>query len=179
MLHEVYDKDKKLPANMKKASKLTYKAMHPGDNKQSVPLAIWWYLVDNKEFNSKQEFNANFWTGNAAVKDDKKTFVFTRICESAGGLAKSAEQKFSKIHLEQAGKYCSCHYSPMYCVPYWRSSYGKEMQICFNLSIPNRLSGVKILDVQVNEWWKIFIWFARNAGIWKDFVNYELFESFT
>ena len=98
MLHEVYDKDKKLPANMKKASKLTYKAMHPGDNKQSVPLAlaifdrsrsaaiesyypnrldissvlklvnIWWTIN-----NSKQEFNANFWIGNAAVKDDKKT----------------------------------------------------------------------------------------------------------
>ena len=40
LLHEVY-KDEKLPANMKKESKLTYKAMHPGDNKQSVPLAIW------------------------------------------------------------------------------------------------------------------------------------------
>ena len=40
LLHEVYDKDEKLPANMKKASKLSYKAMHPGDNKQSVPLAL-------------------------------------------------------------------------------------------------------------------------------------------
>ena len=112
--------------------------MHPGDNKQIVPLAlaifdqstsaaieiyypnrldassflklvnIWWTIND-----SKKEFNTNFRIGNAAVKDDKKTFVFTRICELAGGLAKSAEQKFSKIHHEQADKYCSCHYSPM------------------------------------------------------------------
>ena len=117
--------------------------MHPGDNKQIAPLAlaifnqstsaaiesyhpnqldassflklanIWWTIND-----SKKEFNTNFRIGNAAVKVDKKTFVFTRICELAGGLAKSAEQKFSKILLEQADKYCSCHYSPMYCVPY-------------------------------------------------------------
>ena len=40
LLHEVYDKDEKLPANIKKASKLSYKAMHPGDNKQSVLLAL-------------------------------------------------------------------------------------------------------------------------------------------
>ena len=40
LFHEVYDKDEKLPANMKKASKLSNKVMHPGDNKQSVPLAL-------------------------------------------------------------------------------------------------------------------------------------------
>ena len=40
LLHEVYDKDEKLPTNMKKVSKLSYKAMHPGDNKQTVPLAL-------------------------------------------------------------------------------------------------------------------------------------------
>ena len=97
LLHEVYDKDEKLPANIKKASKLSYKAMHPGDNKESVPLAlaifdrstsaaieiyypnrldassflklvnIWWTIN-----NSKQEFNKNFRTGNTADKDDKK-----------------------------------------------------------------------------------------------------------
>ena len=33
LLHEDYDKDEKLPANMNKASKVSYKAMHPGDNK--------------------------------------------------------------------------------------------------------------------------------------------------
>ena len=34
LLHETYDKEEKLPANMKKASKLSHKVMHPGDNKQ-------------------------------------------------------------------------------------------------------------------------------------------------
>ena len=73
--------------------------MHPGDNKQSVPLAlanfdqgtstaiesyypnrldassflklvnIWWTIN-----NSKQEFDTNFRIGNAAIKDDKKPF---------------------------------------------------------------------------------------------------------
>ena len=98
LLHEVYDKDEKLSANMKKAFKLSYKAMHPGDNEQNVPLPlatfdqstsaaiegyypnrldassflklvnIWWTIN-----NSKQEFNTNFRIGNAAVKDDRKT----------------------------------------------------------------------------------------------------------
>ena len=82
---------------MKKVSKLSYKAMHPGDDQQSVPLAlaifdqstftaieiyypnwldassflklvnIWWTIN-----NSKQESNTNFRIDNAAVKDDKK-----------------------------------------------------------------------------------------------------------
>ena len=40
LLHNVYDKDQSLKANLRKARKLTYKALHPGDNKQSVPLAL-------------------------------------------------------------------------------------------------------------------------------------------
>ena len=40
LLHDVYDEDKKLQANLRKAYKLTYKVLHPGDNKQSVPLAL-------------------------------------------------------------------------------------------------------------------------------------------
>ena len=35
-LHSIYDQDSKLPANLRKANKLTYRAMHPGNNKQSV-----------------------------------------------------------------------------------------------------------------------------------------------
>ena len=31
--HDVYDKDENLPGNLKKAYKLTYKSLHPGDNK--------------------------------------------------------------------------------------------------------------------------------------------------
>ena len=40
LLHETYDKDEKLQTNTTKASKLSYKAMHPGDNEQSIPLAL-------------------------------------------------------------------------------------------------------------------------------------------
>ena len=40
-LHEVYDKGENMKkANMKKASKLSYKAMHSGYNKQSLTLAL-------------------------------------------------------------------------------------------------------------------------------------------
>ena len=35
-LHSINDQDSKLPANLRKANKLTYRAMHPGNNKQSV-----------------------------------------------------------------------------------------------------------------------------------------------
>ena len=39
-LHSIYDQDSKLPANWRKDNKLTYRAMHPGNNKQSVNLAL-------------------------------------------------------------------------------------------------------------------------------------------
>lgn len=96
-VHDVYDKDLELQANLRKAHKLTYKALHPGDNKQSVPLAlaifdattsaaidsyyperkdaamflrlinIWWTMS-----NSKSRFNGNFHIGDAARPDDSK-----------------------------------------------------------------------------------------------------------
>jgi len=97
LLHEVYDQDQTLQANLRKANKLTYRALHPGDNKQSVPLALsifdpttsaaivsycperndaafflklinlWWTIS-----NSKQQFNSNYRIGNAACLNDKK-----------------------------------------------------------------------------------------------------------
>ena len=39
-LHSIHDQDSKLPANLRKANKLTYRAMHPDNNKQSVNLAL-------------------------------------------------------------------------------------------------------------------------------------------
>ena len=39
-LHSIYDQDSKLPANLRKANTLTYRAMHPGNNKQSVNLVL-------------------------------------------------------------------------------------------------------------------------------------------
>ena len=38
LLHDIYDKDKELQANLRKEHKLTYKSLHTGDNKQSVKL---------------------------------------------------------------------------------------------------------------------------------------------
>ena len=97
LLHDVYDRDEQLAGYLRKAPKLSYKSLHPGDNKQSVPLAlnifdrstavaiteyfpesndasefvklinIWWTIS-----NSKQETNHNFRLGNAAVLGDNK-----------------------------------------------------------------------------------------------------------
>ena len=39
-LHLIYDKDQKLEGNLRKAPKLTFKSIHPTDNKQNVELAI-------------------------------------------------------------------------------------------------------------------------------------------
>jgi hypothetical protein len=39
-LHSIYDTDKNLDGNLRKAPKLTYKSLHPSDNKQNVELAI-------------------------------------------------------------------------------------------------------------------------------------------
>ena len=33
LLHNVHEKDEKLPANLRKANKLTKKTLHPGNNK--------------------------------------------------------------------------------------------------------------------------------------------------
>ena len=97
LLHDVYDRDQLLDAYLRKAPMLSYKSLHPGDNKQNVQLAlnvfdrttavgiteyfpnskdasefvklinIWWTIS-----NSKQEFNTNYRLGNAATSGDKK-----------------------------------------------------------------------------------------------------------
>ena len=38
-LHKIYEKDEELTAGLKKAHKLTYTSLHPGNNKQNVSLA--------------------------------------------------------------------------------------------------------------------------------------------
>ena len=94
-LLDVYDHDQSLDAKLKLAPKLSFRALHPGDNKQNVPYALaifhsttsaairdyfpenedaasflqlidtWWTVV-----NSKQIKNTNNRLGNAAVKGD-------------------------------------------------------------------------------------------------------------
>ena len=106
LLHDVYDKDKSLQGNLKKAHKLSYKSLHPGDNKQSVPLALsifdqstsaaiqsyfenrqdaseflklintWWTIV-----NSKQQFNSNNRIGNAATLGDNKPLFLRKFAD--------------------------------------------------------------------------------------------------
>ena len=39
-LHDIYDEDKGWSANLNKAPKLCYQVLHPGNNKQSVPLVL-------------------------------------------------------------------------------------------------------------------------------------------
>ena len=39
-LYNIYDKDKELKSNLRKPPKLNYLALHPGNNKQNVPLAL-------------------------------------------------------------------------------------------------------------------------------------------
>ena len=40
LLHDTYEKDFTLQANLRKASRLNLKVVHPGNSKQSVPLAL-------------------------------------------------------------------------------------------------------------------------------------------
>ena len=39
-LYDIYDKYYELKGNLRKAPKLTYQSLHPGNNKQNVPLAL-------------------------------------------------------------------------------------------------------------------------------------------
>ena len=97
LLYNIYEKDESLNGNLRLAFKLSYNALHPGDNKQSFPLALsifhtstsaairsyyperedaasflhlidtWWVIA-----NSKQRYNCNNKLGNAAVSGDQK-----------------------------------------------------------------------------------------------------------
>ena len=96
--------------------------MHPGDNKQGVPLAVAIFdqstsagiesyypnRLDASSFlklvniwtinNSKQEFNTNFRIGNAAVKDDKKPLFLREFAiwlEDWQSLQSKNSQKFT------------------------------------------------------------------------------------
>jgi len=104
-LYDIYDLDKELKGNLRKAPKLSYQALHPGNNKQNVPLALsiihettiaasksylpnradvanfltifntWWTIS-----NSKHRFTPNV-LGNAIVLDDKKTEFYRVLAD--------------------------------------------------------------------------------------------------
>ena len=101
LLHKVREKDELLPANLRKAPKITEKTLHPGNNKQSVPLAlnvfhrttsiaitdyfpnekdassflnlihVWWSIS-----NSKHEHNPSLRLADAAKSNDMKPSFF-------------------------------------------------------------------------------------------------------
>ena len=96
-LHRIFEFDSKLQSNLKKAHKLSYQALHPGNNKQNVPLALaifhdttiaacesylperkdisefmkivntWWLISNSKEISNPNPL------GNAIVAGDGKT----------------------------------------------------------------------------------------------------------
>ena len=97
LFHDVFEKDVLLNANLRKAPKISQKVLHPGNNKQSAPLALaifdettstairsyfpekssaaefvnliykWWTIS-----NSKSQFSSNNYLGNAVVIGDQK-----------------------------------------------------------------------------------------------------------
>lgn len=104
LLHDIIDKDAMLQANLKKAYKLTYRALHPGNNKQDMNLAlsifhsttsaaIESYFPDRKDassflalistwwtiMNSKQQFNSNNRLGNAVIPGDNKPHFLRQL----------------------------------------------------------------------------------------------------
>ena len=106
LFHDVYESDEKVQGNLRKAPKIKAKVLHPGSNKQSVPLALaifdettsaailsyfpehksassflklfnsWWIIS-----NSKLRFNSHHRLGNAAVANDKKPEFLRRFAE--------------------------------------------------------------------------------------------------
>jgi len=97
LLHEIHEKDQSLQANMKAAPKLTANVLHPGNCKQSVPIALAIFhpttsaaiktyfpdKVESAEFlnlfhtwwtisNSKNRFNQSHRLGSAATHGDNK-----------------------------------------------------------------------------------------------------------
>ena len=99
-LHSTYDQDSKLQANLRKANKLTYRAMHPGNNKQSINLALSIfhesmiaasksYFPERKDISGFLSLIHTWWTkgnsqdrfcsnqlGNAVIVGDGKTNFF-------------------------------------------------------------------------------------------------------
>ena len=106
LLHKIREKDELLPANLRKAPKITEKTLHPGNNKQSVPLAlnvfhrttstaitdyfpnekdassflnliyIWWSIS-----NSKHEHNPSWRLADAAKANDMKPSFLRKMAD--------------------------------------------------------------------------------------------------
>ena len=104
-LHKIHDKDRNLDAHLRKAPKLTYTALHPGNNKQSVSLAVGVFhettiaacqdfLSDRRDMVSFLQLVHCWWTcsnsctrytnnimTNAMTPDDGKTEFFLELAD--------------------------------------------------------------------------------------------------
>lgn len=106
LLHQVYEKDLNLQAHLRSAPKLSASVLHPGNCKQSVPVAlaifdpttiaairkyfperedaagflhlinVWWTIS-----NSKSKVNTSYRLGNAAIFGDKKPQFLRALAE--------------------------------------------------------------------------------------------------
>ena len=106
MFYDVYEKDEVLQSNLRKAYKLTYQAVHPGNNKQDVSLALAIFdettstaiksyfpeRLDAANFlscfhslfvicNPKQRFNSSNHLGHAVVSGDDKTTFLSNLAD--------------------------------------------------------------------------------------------------
>ena len=66
LFHNVYDQDQRLQSHLHQAPKLTYRALHPGNNKQNVKLALAIFdpttTAAMQYYNPEQEAAAGFLT---------------------------------------------------------------------------------------------------------------------
>ena len=89
--HDVHDKDNTLESHLRKAPKLSYKVLHPGNCKQSVPVAL-------------SVFDA---TTSAAIQsyfpDRKASAEFLRLIDTWWVIS-NAKQQFSSRHIGHAVK---------------------------------------------------------------------------
>ena len=104
--HKVYEKDCQSQANLRKAHQLSYRSLHPDNNKQDISLAlsnfdestitaIGSYFPEREDMSSFLAIFPKWWTivnskdspnplGNAAVVGDGKTIFFRVIADSVG-----------------------------------------------------------------------------------------------
>ena len=121
MFYDLYEQDNKLQCNLRKAPKLTFKATHPGNNKQDVSLAL--AIFDEKTSsaiksyypgrtdaanflnlfyklflvcNSKQQFNRSNKVGNAIVSGDNKCEFLDSVADWIEEWSKSPTMKLTK-----------------------------------------------------------------------------------
>ena len=99
-LHSIYDS--KLPGNSRKANKLTYRAMHPGNNKQSVNLALSIFhestnAASKSYFPERKDISGflslirfcSYQLGNAVIDEDGKTDFFLSFAEGLNNWSES------------------------------------------------------------------------------------------